>query len=101
MQTIKKFDEYNAVKIIWQILQALIYIHDKFIIHRDLKPENILLDENYNCLITDFGWSGEFDANKRRQTYCGTYEYMAPEIVTGAQQSDKTDIWSLGIIAYE
>lgn len=101
MQTVKKFDEYNAAKILWQLLQALIYIHDKFIIHRDLKPENIQLDENNNCLLTDFGWSGEFDTEKRRQTYCGTYEYMAPEIVTGANQSDKTDIWSLGIIAYE
>lgn len=51
--------------------------------------------------MTDFGWSGMIDLMKRRETYCGTYEYMAPEVVSGVAQSDKTDIWSLGVLGYE
>lgn len=100
MMKIKQFTEYDATKIIFQTLQGLIYIHDKNIIHRDLKPENILIDKDQNCLITDFGWSGDLDI-KRRQTYCGTYEYMAPEVVSGGIQDDKVDIWSLGVLLYE
>ena len=100
MMKIKQFSEYEATKIIFQTLQGLIYIHDKNIIHRDLKPENILIDKDQNCLITDFGWSGDQDI-KRRQTYCGTYEYMAPEVVSGGIQDDKVDIWSLGVLQYE
>lgn len=49
MQKVGKFDEYSAAKIIYQILQALVYIHDRHIIHRDLKPENILLNEEETC----------------------------------------------------
>lgn len=60
-----------------------------------------MLDAGDNCLLTDFGWSGEVDKMKRRETYCGTYEYMAPEVVSGVNQSDKTDIWSLGVLGYE
>ena len=101
MAKVKKFDENTAAKIIYQVLQALIYCHERNIIHRDLKPENIQLDANWNCLLTDFGWSGEFDVQKRRQTYCGTYEYMAPEVVQRAGQDDKTDVWSLGVLTYE
>ena len=59
-----------------------------------------MIDKDQNCLITDFGWSGDLDI-KRRQTYCGTYEYMAPEVVSGGIQDDKVDIWSLGVLLYE
>ncbi len=48
--------------------------------HRDLKPENILLDSSNNIKLSDFGWSAVFWDDEYRETMCGTYEYMAPEI---------------------
>jgi len=49
-------------------------------VHRDIKPENILLDENYVPKLSDFGWSTKINNDEYRGTFCGTYEYMAPEI---------------------
>lgn len=51
------------------------------IIHRDIKPENILLDSNGVVKLADFGWSNYFDDDSKRVTYCGTPEYLAPEMI--------------------
>lgn len=69
--------------------------------HRDLKPENILLDADHNVRLCDFGWSAEFLENEVRETLCGTCEYMAPEVILKGKQTQKTDIWALGILLYE
>jgi serine/threonine protein kinase len=61
-------------------MSALEEIHSKKIIHRDLKPENILLDEEDNLKLCDFGWSTYLSPNELRKTYCGTLDYMAPEL---------------------
>lgn len=84
-----------------QICEGFQYIHSKNVIHRDLKPENILLDDNLNVKICDFGWSAEYYENIKRETFCGTYEYMAPEVLLKKSQTNKTDIWSLGVLLYE
>ena len=76
-------------------------MHSKDIIHRDIKPENLL-----NCMgtikLADFGWSVHAPSN-RRQTMCGTLDYLPPEMVSKSRQNyDKTiDIWGLGILTYE
>ena len=62
-----------------KICEGIQYIHAKGFIHRDLKPENILLDKNFNPKICDFGWSAEIGQDGR-ETFCGTYEYIPPEI---------------------
>lgn len=74
-------------------------MHSKDIIHRDIKPENLL-----NCdgvlKISDFGWSAHSPGD-RRKTYCGTLDYLPPEMVTQQSYSHKIDIWSIGILTFE
>ena len=106
----ERFSEKDACKIVAQVALALQYIHNKGVLHRDLKPENILLDENFVVKVSDFGWCGEYKRQQRkstggipahRVTFCGTYEYMAPEVIRGDHQDEKVDVWSLGILLYE
>lgn len=72
-------------------------MHSKLIIHRDLKPENLLL-ANGRIKIADFGWA--VHTQRRRDTVCGTLDYLAPEIVLGETHDFKVDVWSLGILAF-
>ena len=76
-------------------------MHKRNLLHRDLKPENILLNKNYTPKICDFGWSAEIKNDEARATFCGTYEYMAPEIFENEEYDTSVDIWSLGILLYE
>ena len=95
------FPVKEACKYFTQTALALQHIHSCKLIHRDIKPENLLLDRNYNIKLCDFGWSAEYDEELRRETVCGTYEYMAPEILFHKQQTTGIDIWALGILLYE
>lgn len=97
----RPLDEKMIHKFFFQTVQAIEYIHKRKIMHRDLKPENILLDKNYNVKVCDFGWCAEYNEQERRQTFCGTSEYMAPEIIDSKAQDPSIDIWSLGILLYE
>lgn len=87
---------------IYDIVKALKYLHlmDPPIIHRDIKPENILI-KNKVLQIADFGWSNQ-NANKDfRNTFCGTPDYLAPEMIMGIGHNDKLDMWTVGILMYE
>ncbi|XP_012939135.1 ribosomal protein S6 kinase alpha-5 [Aplysia californica] len=100
------FDE-NAVRIyIGEITLALETLHKLGIIYRDIKLENILLDSDGHIVLTDFGLSKEFlpsDSDHRTYSFCGTIEYMAPEVVKGGQAGHDfaVDWWSLGVLTYE
>ena len=74
-------------------------MHEKDIIHRDLKPENLLFS-NDTVKIADFGWSAHSPSD-RRKTFCGTLDYLPPEMVTGQVYGKSTDIWSIGVLTYE
>uniref|UniRef100_A0A8C6LNY7 non-specific serine/threonine protein kinase n=1 Tax=Nothobranchius furzeri TaxID=105023 RepID=A0A8C6LNY7_NOTFU len=98
----------EAVRIyIGEIILALEHLHKLGIVYRDIKLENILLDSEGHVVLTDFGLSKEFleeDVCKKGRTYsfCGTIEYMAPEIIRGKTGHGKTvDWWSLGILMFE
>ena len=94
-----KFPEREACKYFFQICKGVAYLHDNKIIHRDLKPDNILLTKSGLVKICDFGWA--IAAQDERSTYCGTLDYMAPEILKGMNYSNKVDVWSLGIMLFE
>ena len=79
---------------------ALSYLHSKHVIHRDIKPENLLLGIKGELKIGDFGWSVHAPGN-RRQTLCGTLDYLPPEMVAGEQHGEAVDLWALGVLAYE
>lgn len=93
--------ENLALRFFYQTALAVDYLHSNKLIHRDIKPENILLDENFNVKLCDFGWSCYLDDDDYRNTICGTYEYMSPEILEKKKHTNKVDIWCLGILLYE
>ncbi|XP_050404797.1 ribosomal protein S6 kinase alpha-5 [Patella vulgata] len=102
----ERFNE-NDVKIyIGEIVLALETLHKLGIIYRDIKLENILLDDEGHIVLTDFGLSKEFlpsDDTHRAYSFCGTIEYMAPEVVKGGATGHTfaVDWWSLGVLTYE
>ena len=92
--------ENSAFNYFIQIVNAVYFLHQNNIIHRDIKPENILIGENNKVKLCDFGWAKELTLNNR-STFCGTVEYMAPEIVGSELYDCSVDVWSLGILLYE
>lgn len=86
------------------MIEAISCLHDKGIIYRDLKPENVLLGADGNLKITDFGLSKqglENDDGRKTYSFCGTPEYLAPEIIQGIGHDKAVDWWSLGALIYE
>ena len=91
--------EDKSFKFFIQVVNAIYFLHKNDLIHRDIKPENILLFED--CVkLCDFGWCARLDGGNRG-TFCGTAEYMSPEMVNKEEYSKDIDIWSLGILLYE
>ncbi|CAJ0839049.1 4289_t:CDS:10 [Entrophospora sp. SA101] len=95
-----RFTEKRASRYIAQMAGALAYLHQKHIIHRDIKPENLLLGSNDELKIADFGWSVHAPSQRRR-TFCGTLDYLPPEIIEYQTHNSKIDLWSLGVLCYE
>ena len=95
-----RFSEEKAAFYIKQVCDALEYVHRLHIIHRDIKPENILLS-NEVIKLADFGWSIHQKSNTSRITFCGTAEYMPPEVIIGQPHIPRSDLWCLGILIYE
>lgn len=95
----KKLSDEESCFFFNQVCIGIHYLHENSIIHRDLKPENILISQNSTVKICDFGWCAE--GNGERSTYCGTLDYMAPEILRGHNYTNKVDIWALGILLFE
>ena len=100
LKVAKYFDEKTAYNYFRQTCSAVNFLHSNNLIHRDLKPENLLLDEKNNIKLCDFGWCAELNLGNR-VTFCGTFEYMAPEIVNELPYNSSIDIWSLGVLLYE
>ena len=102
LRKFRKFDERTAAQILRETIHALQYLHSfkPPIIHRDIKPENLLLNEGGRVLLADFGWSNFSDGGVRK-TFCGTPEYIAPEMLLKKGHDTRVDIWSVGILMFE
>ena len=84
-----------------QIIMAVGYLHSKGIMHRDLKLENILVDETGYLKIIDYGLAKTLTNGQMSKTFCGTPEYLAPEMVMHQGHDFSVDWWALGILVYE
>ena len=92
--------EDEAFKYFIDTASAVNFLHENNLVHRDLKPENLLIDDNGAVKLCDFGWCVELNSGNRN-TFCGTYEYMAPEIINEDPYDNGIDVWSLGVLLYE
>jgi aurora kinase, other len=105
LKTRQNLPENEAAKYVQQVTKSLHYLHHLTppIIHRDLKPENLLVFKNaegkIDIKLADFGWSNMKD--KSRETYCGTPDYLSPEMIKGVSHDEGIDIWAIGILMFE
>ncbi len=98
------YSEKDACTIVRQILDAVKYLHSLGVVHRDLKPENLLcpsdFDTSLHIFVADFGLSRALEDGQEMSTYCGSPEYVAPEVLSCAPYEKAVDLWAIGVIAY-
>jgi len=95
------FDDNTTRFYIACVVSAFEYLHGHGIIYRDLKPENLLLDKDGYIKMVDFGFSKNVENGRKTWTFCGTPEYVAPEIILNKGHDRAVDFWALGILMYE
>lgn len=94
-------DDIIVKKFLYQLAEALVYLHDRHIAHRDIKPENILLDSELNVKLADFGLCHTINKKRLLSTPCGSPFYAPPEVVSGSNyDGEKSDMWSLGVVLF-
>ncbi|KAI8577858.1 hypothetical protein K450DRAFT_249597 [Umbelopsis ramanniana AG] len=97
----REMSEHEIKSIFRQIGEAIRHLHHNKMVHRDIKDENVILDENGTALLIDFGSANYVKEGKRFDTFSGTLDYCAPEVLQGnPYEGPPQDIWSLGILLY-
>uniref|UniRef100_A0A8C5Y2R2 cGMP-dependent protein kinase n=1 Tax=Microcebus murinus TaxID=30608 RepID=A0A8C5Y2R2_MICMU len=95
------FDEPTSKFCVACVTEAFDYLHRLGIIYRDLKPENLILDAEGYLKLVDFGFAKKLGSGQKTWTFCGTPEYVAPEVILNKGHDFSVDFWSLGILVYE
>jgi serine/threonine protein kinase len=98
---VQKFTEDQARFYFAELLEGLEFIHNLDIVYRDIKPENILVDLDGHVKIADFGLSKIIPKKERSYSFCGSPEYMCPEILMGLGHDHRADIYCIGALLYE
>lgn len=101
LRSFKRFPEEQAKFYAACIVLGLNHMHNKNYIYRDLKLENVLLDSNGYAKLTDFGLAKFIEKEDKALTFCGTPDYLAPEVILGKGHNRPADWWTLGILTYE
>lgn len=100
IRTQTKLPEKLAFYYFVQACNAVHFLHKHQLMHRDIKPENLLISGEGQLKLCDFGCCTPYESDGRK-TFCGTLEYMAPEVIRRGGYREKADIWSLGVLLYE
>ena len=102
LRKVKRMSEEMARFYFWEICLAIEYLHNRGIIYRDIKPENIFLDHEGHIRIGDFGLSKpDMDTNELTYSFCGSPEYMPPEIILKTGHTYTVDYYCMGALLYE
>uniref|UniRef100_A0A8B9MMG1 Protein kinase domain-containing protein n=1 Tax=Accipiter nisus TaxID=211598 RepID=A0A8B9MMG1_9AVES len=101
LREMRCFEEPLAVFCCACVVEGLEYLHGRGIVYRDLKPENLMLDQRGYVKLVDFGFAKELGRGEKTYSFCGTPEYLAPEMLRQEGHDFAVDFWMLGILTFE
>ncbi|XP_010564215.1 PREDICTED: cGMP-dependent protein kinase 1-like [Haliaeetus leucocephalus] len=101
LREMRCFEEPLAVFCCACVVEGLEYLHGRGIVYRDLKPENLMLDQSGYVKLVDFGFAKELGRGEKTYSFCGTPEYLAPEMLRQEGHDFAVDFWMLGILTFE
>lgn len=96
-----RFSEQRTKFYAVSVILGIGFLHERNYIYRDLKLENLLLDEKGYAVLTDFGLAKFLPIDQKTKTFCGTPDYLAPEVIQESGHNRMADWWSLGVLIYE